>query len=543
MEIGSHGVPYEISFGMSQTGWLNPVLPGFHPDPSVAVVGEDIYLATSTFEWFPGVRIYHSRNLANWKLVSTPLDKVSLLDLKGVPDSCGVWAPCLSHDGARFHLVYSVVRSFDGVWKDTPNFLITSESINGPWSDPVFLSSSGFDGSMFHDEDGRKWYTSMLVDHRHGRFFGGIILQEYDPELKQLTGPVKHIFHGTELGKTEGPHLYRIDDLYYLITAEGGTEYGHVISVARAKNIDGPYELHPDNPIITSAGNKEALLQKAGHGDLFKAPDGGWYIALLTARPLPGTDRCTLGRETSIIPIEWIEGWPCSVAMTKSPVEEVGAPQKREALQEVVKLGTEHIPRSYQSLRVPVSKQWCEMLPDGLRLFGRDSLTSTFEQSLLARRVAHFNIEYTIGLRFSPKTFQQMAGLVCYYNTGHYYYCMLVGDEERGGLWLQIAKCDNFNYYELLSTQVQVPNAPVQYLKVEWNYDKLSFLHSVDGRYFNTIGHPWDASILSDDYVREGSERYRPAFTGSFVGFCCQDLSGNRCHADFVELSYVELQG
>ena len=161
----------------------NPILRGFNPDPSIIRVGEAYYIATSTFEWFPGVQIHRSYDLVHWELLTHPLRRISQLDMRGVPDSCGVWAPCLSYHEGTFYLVYSNVKSFDGVWKDTPNYLVTTEDIEGDWSEPIFLSASGFDGSLFHDDDGRKWFTSMLTDHRNGKFFGGIILQEYSRRL------------------------------------------------------------------------------------------------------------------------------------------------------------------------------------------------------------------------------------------------------------------------------------------------------------------------------------------------------------------------
>lgn len=260
------------------TDIVNPVLPGFNPDPSVVRVGDDYYVATSTFEWFPGVQIHHSKDLVNWKLVKRVLVRKSQLDMTGVPDSCGVWAPCLSYSEGVFYLVYTNVKSFDGVWKDTPNYLVTATDILGEWSEPLFLSSSGFDGSLFHDDDGRKWYTSMLVDHRKGRFFGGIILQEYDEQAGKLIGTPTSIFEGTPLGRTEGPHLYRKDSYYYLITAEGGTEYGHAVTMARSKQITGPYEVHPNNPLVTSRNNPHLPLQKAGHADLVETQHGQWYI-------------------------------------------------------------------------------------------------------------------------------------------------------------------------------------------------------------------------------------------------------------------------
>ena len=146
----------------------NPILPGFNPDPSICRVGDDYYIATSTFEWYPGVQIHHSRDLANWRLVRRPLDRASLLDLRGEPDSCGVWAPCLSHADGRFWLVYTDVKRFEGSFKNAHNYVVTAQAIEGPWSDPIYVNSSGFDPSLFHDDDGRKWFVNMIWDHRPG---------------------------------------------------------------------------------------------------------------------------------------------------------------------------------------------------------------------------------------------------------------------------------------------------------------------------------------------------------------------------------------
>ena len=144
----------------------NPVLPGFNPDPSICRVGDDYYIATSTFEWFPGVQIHHSKDLVNWHLITHPLDKVSFLDMKGNPNSGGIWAPDLSYADGKFWLIYTDVKVVDGMWKDCHNYLITSESIFGPWSDPVELNGSGFDASLFHDADGRKYLVNMYWDQR-----------------------------------------------------------------------------------------------------------------------------------------------------------------------------------------------------------------------------------------------------------------------------------------------------------------------------------------------------------------------------------------
>ena len=180
----------------------NPILRGFNPDPNIIRVGGDYYIATSTFEWFPGVQIHHSNDLVNWQLISRPLQRSSQLDMVGVPDSCGVWAPCLSYKDGIYFLIYTNVKSFNGQWKDTPNYLVTATDINGPWSEPIFLNSSGFDPSLFHDLDGRSYLVNMLMDHRDNLFFGGIVMQEFDTESKALVGDIHYLHSGTEHGRT-----------------------------------------------------------------------------------------------------------------------------------------------------------------------------------------------------------------------------------------------------------------------------------------------------------------------------------------------------
>ena len=278
----------------------NPILKGFNPDPSIIRVGSDYYIATSTFEWFPGVQIHHSKDLVNWELIARPLNRLSQLPMAGLPDSCGVWAPCLSYDGGTFYLVYSIVRQFEDLRGNTPNYLVTSKDILGPWSEPIPLGNYGFDGSLFHDSNGRKWFTSMKVNPEKGKIFGGIVLQEYNATSKKLTGPIHQIFESTELGLTEAPHIYQKNGYYYLLLAEGGTEYGHAITMARSKALTGPYEVHPENPIITARNHPEHPLQKAGHGDLVETENGKTYCTFLVGRPLSTQGRCTLGRETAM---------------------------------------------------------------------------------------------------------------------------------------------------------------------------------------------------------------------------------------------------
>ena len=241
----------------------NPILKGFNPDPSILRVGDDYYIATSTFEWFPGVQIHHSRDLKNWRLLTRPLRRASQLNMLGDPDSCGIWAPCLSHDGDQFYLIYTDVKRYGRTsvggaagasLRDFHNYMVTAATIDGEWSDPIAMNSSGFDPSLFHDDDGKKWFVNMLWDHRPGQNrFAGIVAQEYSLSERKLVGERVNIFKGTPLGLTEAPHLYKRDGFYYLLTAEGGTAWNHAVTMARSKNLLGPYELHPDTLLPRAA--------------------------------------------------------------------------------------------------------------------------------------------------------------------------------------------------------------------------------------------------------------------------------------------------
>jgi xylan 1,4-beta-xylosidase len=279
----------------------NPILPGFHPDPSICRVGDDYYIANSTFEWFPGVPIHHSRDLVNWRLIGHALTRQSQLDLRGVADSGGVWAPSLSFSDGQFWLIYTNVRTcgMGRPFKDIKIFLTTSKDILDPWAEPIELNSIGFDPSLFHDDDGRKWLMNMMWDFRKGRSrFAGIVAQEYDYKQGRLVGPMTNVLAKPVL--TEGPNIYKRDGWYYLMLAEGGTGWNHGISMARSRCITGPYELDPQESVLTSRDDESLPLQKAGHGELVETRFGERYLAHLASRPIMPERRCMLGRETCL---------------------------------------------------------------------------------------------------------------------------------------------------------------------------------------------------------------------------------------------------
>jgi xylan 1,4-beta-xylosidase len=422
--------------------------------------------------------------------------------------------------------------------------VVTSKDILGEWSDPVYLNSSGFDGSFFHDKE-KIWFTNMLVDHRKGKFFGGVELQEYNSKSKALEGDVYYLSEGTKLGSSEGPHLYKHNDYYYLILAEGGTEYEHAATILRSKNITGPYEEHPKNPILTCKSDVKHPLQKAGHASMVETQNGDWYIVFLIGRPLSTQGRCILGRETAIEEIIWEDEWPILKSKTNLPRVKIPAPKLEEFLQHNGLIRDDfnsielHI--EFQSLRIPKDESWFSLKkrPGFLRLIGKESLTSIHTQALIAKRLKHLETEVSTCIEFEPKTFQQLAGLVLYYNTGHYHYLHITTNGVDK--YISIISCNNFSTVEQEDKSI-ITGIKRVILKATIIREKLQFSYSSDQINFTKIGAVLDMSILSDDNVRDGSERYRPAFTGSFIGMCCQDLKTNNIHADFDWFKYKEIK-
>jgi xylan 1,4-beta-xylosidase len=519
----------------------NPVLPGFNPDPSILRVGDDYYIATSTFEWFPGVQISHSRDLVHWRIASRPLARYSQLDLRGDPNSGGIWAPDLSYADGLYYLIYTNSRRWTGSFKDAHNYLVTAPAIEGPWSEPIYLNSSGFDPSLFHDSDGRKWLVNMVWDHRpQHNSFGGILLQEYDPKKKSLVGPVENIFRGTALGLVEGPHLYKVNGWYYLLTAEGGTFATHAATVARAKQVNGPYEVMPGNPLLTSARNPELRLQSAGHGSFVQHKDGSWALAHLCRRPLPN-GRSILGRETALQNIEWKDGWPRLASGKQTPLDNYQAPElpphpwpRAPARDD---FDAQELAIEWQAPRVAMDEQILSLKARKgyLRLYGRESIVSPFEQSLVARRQCSFHIQASTCVEFEPENFQQMAGLVAFYSTDSFYYLYL-SHAAHSPKCLGLMRCERGNVSYPIEKEYPLDDCKKVFLKFVIKHDRISFYYSKNGTDWTAAGWEQDASILSDEYA------VPCGFTGNFVGIACQDLTGRRKPADFDWFEYAELE-
>ena len=538
----------------------NPILRGFHPDPSIIRVGEDYYIATSTFEWWPGVRLHHSRDLKNWEQIEYPLSRISQLDLRGVGASQGIWAPCLTYDQGTFYLVYTVVRSFYCNMYDTENYLVTSDNIHGPWSEPVALNNFGFDPSLFHDEDGRKYMVSMVTDHRVPKKYAGrLVLQEYDPEKKAMTGPVRDIYRGEKIF-LEGPHIYKRQGWYYLFAADTGTGEGHGQSVLRSRDIWGPYEMLKENhgeqreeneafSILTSRHHEDILLQKSGHGDLVETPGGEWYMVHLCGRAFadrnpadagrfPNSRRYMMGRETAIQKILWREdGWPVLEAGGTTPQNEVPVPKevseevlcRREAASPLVRDDFEEkaLSLDYQSLRIPMDEHYLSLSarPGWLRMYGRSGLSSRFSQTLIARRMREYCMEASACVEFEPEVFKQMAGLIFLYDCDNYLYLHISRDEDVGKC-ITLLKAEN-KKYEYLTDYIPVREKEALYLKMETRNAMTRFYYGYSEKGWQEIGPLINASFLSDEACGEGW------FTGAMIGICCQDMTGFGRYADF----------
>lgn len=541
----------------------NPILPGFNPDPSIVRVGEDYYIATSTFEWFPGVQIHHSRDLVHWRLLTRPLNRASQLNMLGVPDSCGIWAPCLTYADGLFWLIYTDVKRYGRTTvggasgaslRDFHNYLVTSARINGDWSDPVYLNSSGFDPSLFHDEDGRKYLVNMLWDHRPGNNrFAGIVLQEYSVKERRLIGERRNIFKGTPLGLTEAPHLYKRNGWYYLLTAEGGTGWGHAVTMARSRKLTGPYEFHPDTHILSARHRPDAELQRAGHGDLVETQDGETYMVYLCGRPLRNRGRCTLGRETAIQKMVWgrddwlrtIEGQGIPTLETPAPMfagsrAEIAAPEDGRTPIVRYHFDEAQLPIDFQWLRTPWPEEIFSLTsrPGFLRLFGHETIGSLFRQSLVARRQQSHCFSATTVVEFEPEHFQQMAGLVCYYNGAKFHH-LYVSHDETIGRHLRVMSCvPDSPQTDGFTPSIAITAGKPVHLRVEVDCERLHFAYRVEG-----VDNDWcwlpqqfDASILSDEATAPGL----PNFTGAFVGVACQDVAGTLKPADFDFFEYHE---
>jgi xylan 1,4-beta-xylosidase len=526
---------------------VNPVVRGFAPDPSVIRVGDWYYLATSSFEWFPTIPLYRSRNLADWEPAGAVDTAVPGRSLLGVPDSGGIWAPALSHADGVFWVVYSIVRSLGTRHFDLETYLCTAPDVGGPWSAPVRLPGHGFDPSLLHHE-GRHYLLNLQNDSRvGGRRFDGIVLTELEVPLAggvpdtasvRAVGPTRLLLQRDNL--VEGPKITVEDGWFYLLLAEGGTGVEHGVLVARSRSLTGPYEVD-DVPLLTSRDDPEVPLQKAGHGELVQSPSGEWYLTHLASRPLqtPSGPRNTLGRETAVQRVVWIDGWPRLAQGGWHPEVDVEVPDVAAGFGDQPG-GLDVAPAwPWSTLREPPG-DWVEPVPGRpgtLRLRGRLSAESLWQQSLLAQRLTEHLAEVEVTVDAEPTTFTQSAGLVLWYNTTSYYQLHVTwaepeGEPQAGQQWaggqgrrVLVLTHGHPDGARVLAT-VGVADGPVR-LRAQIDRATARLWSAGSDGPWKRVGPDVDFSELSDDF----GPRLR--FTGALVGISAVDLVDGTFTADF----------
>ncbi len=540
----------------------NPILTGFHADPCICRKGEDYYIAVSSFEWFPGIPIYHSRDMKHWELYTHVLTDEKRCDLTRLPSAKGIWAPCLSYceEEDLFYVVYGVMNSMNARYFDINNYVITAKELRGPWSEPVYLHSAGFDASLLHDTDGRKWLVSLDWETRPGyEKPGAICIVEYDPKAKSIVGYPKRIWRGgTDRGCLEAPHLTKRGAYYFLMCAEGGTGYYHCVTMARSKSPFGPYEGDPANPILTSVPenkneradvdhlkpryyNPASYLQKCGHGSYVETSLGETYLVHLCARPFTPELRCTLGRETAIQKMAWTEdGWLRLASggnMAQTYVEGSELPDWEPApLPEKDDFDDDTLGIQYYAPRID-PRSFCDLTarPGWLRMRGQEAGSSLNRVSILARKLLSVNAEIVTKMDYSPEIHQHSAGLILYYDNMNFAYLRKYWSETLGSPAISVVRLNNGEKTDYNSARRAAGDGPV-WMKLRVKGRESQFSLSFDGEAWEEIGPAFDTSEFSDEYSQYGE------FTGCFVGLTCADRVQHKKCADFDFFSYRDLE-
>lgn len=515
----------------------NPVMAGFHPDPCMIYVDGWYYIANSTFEYYPGVKISRSRDLANWEFVSYPLKDKKHINMFGTPQSTGIWAPCLTYNDGKFYLVYTDVKTWmRAPAKDTPNYITWCDTADGEWSDPVYINSSGFDASLFHDDDGKKYFVNMEWDFRveqESDSFAGILVTELDADtLKPISKPVK-IFTGTDRGYVEGPHIYKIDGYYYLFCAEGGTSYSHGESVSRSKNIYGPYEVHPNKLVISALDAPENPIQKTGHAGICKDDNNRWWIAFLCGRPIDESMRCVLGRETGIAELEWKDGWPYLKSGGMVPQEMFEGYGEQKKKDDICISNFSNAPelKEFMNLRIPART---EILEDGkLRLFGRESQLSTQEQTMVVTRQDAFDFTSEIVMDFEPVNYRQYAGMIYRYDEENQYLFKVSWNDDLNCRAAGVYAYDKYQFSKTpIADEIPLGNDGTIVLKLDVERQNATFSAGLKGEALRKLDKVFDTTILSDEYATP------LGFTGAFVGMAAYDLEDHTSYMDVHSFSY-----
>jgi xylan 1,4-beta-xylosidase len=539
----------------------NPIFPGFNPDPCICKAGDDYFVIVSSFEWMPALPIYHSKDLKNWELYTHVIRSEEQADIRKLPSAKGIWAPCLTYceEEKLFYVIYGVMNSMNARYFDVDNYLITASDIKGPWSEPIYLHSAGFDASILHDDDGKKYIVSLEWETREGyEKPGAVCMAEYSSVEKKIIGYPKRFWQGgTDRGCIEAPHLYKRKGFYYIMCAEGGTGYGHSVTMGRSENVWGPYEKDPRNPIVTSIPgefnerkdpdhlkpkyyNPESMLQKSGHGSYVENELGEVYLVHLTARPFVPELRCTLGRETAMQKMMWTDdGWlrmADQSNLAKESFEESKLPEyPLPQIPVFDDFNSDTLGIQYYAPRIsPESFTDVKARPGYVRIRGQESRTSLNKVSILARKLTSVNAVITTKMEFRPEIYQHSAGLILYYDNMNYINLRKYYSQTLGQSAISVIQLENGTRTEYLDTRIPVKDVPV-YFRLRIENRKTFFEWSYDGEQYFRIGKEFDTTKFSDEYCKYGE------FTGTFVGMTCADRMFHQHYADFDFFEYKDI--
>lgn len=487
--------------------FTNPILPGFYPDPSICRVEEDYYLVTSTFVYFPGIPVFHSKDLVHWEQIAHVLDRPSQLDLDDLGHSRGIFAPTIRYYNGIFYVITTNVDKGD-------NFIVTATNPAGPWSEPAWLANApGIDPSLFFDIDGKAYYVGTRPVSEGPKYFGNweVWLQEIDLKKMSLTGEVFSLWRGAlrDAIWPEGPHLYYKDNWYYLMISEGGTDYHHAITIARSKAITGPYKGNPGNPILTHRHlGRKYPIQNVGHGDLVETPNGEWWMVALGSRPYGGYFR-NLGRETFLVPVIWEDGWPV-VSPGNGRLELTYPKPSLPACSVQVLPGrddfnTDKLLLNWIFLRTPRDRFWSlKDRPGYLRLKLRpEMMTEEKNPSFVGRRQQHIHFIAKTVMEFKPLTENETAGMVLIQNNQYQYRmeCTLRNEKKI----IRLIKCCAGIAEEIAVQPIKAGNI---YMKIVGRGQAYSFYFGLSETIDQILAEKMDGRILSTDLA------------GGFVGTC-----------------------
>jgi xylan 1,4-beta-xylosidase len=502
----------------------NPVISGFYPDPSICRVGDDYYMVHSSFEYFPGVPISHSKDLVHWEQIGYCLTRKSQLPLDKTRASGGIYAPTIRYNNGTF---YMVTTNVDG----GGNFYVTAKNPVGPWSEPVWLDNQGIDPSLLFDDDGTVYYCRHV-----GQGDGYIGQTTLNLETGKLEGELRKIWGGTGGVWAEGPHLYKINGKYYLMISEGGTSYDHSVTIARSDSPWGPFESNPDNPILTHRNRPDHPLQALGHADLVETP-AGWWLVCLGIRPQGGRFH-HIGRETFLAPVTWNEkGWPVvngsgtlesTMPAPKLPKYIFNKPPAKDDFNDT-KLALQ-----WNFLRNPYRGDFSlTARPGYLRLNGSAvTLNDQDSPAFVGRRQTAFNCTASTRLEFNPKSENEDAGLVVRAFDGFYYTIgITLRDGQRQVFFRKVIRSETID--------------PVQYIDVEPGPVILSIKASPLSYEFSCKSSTGNREVLGTALTKDLSVEnigfeHGMCFTGAYFGMYASG-NGKKCTtpADFDWFEYV----